>query len=512
MKSSTRRDRVVRRASWIVIACLVAPLTPARGQARPALKTADLQPRNVPAKGLVVPTLGPGEVLTFSGPDAVHGVAESGSAGGASYIEGETPLRAYAYGFLPLQSSAASIFQYNDVTIAESAVPGGATGNVVSAQISGTASARGFLYALGAVEARAAVDVEVLDVTDPEAEVLLASQRIAEYSVDSRTGASIGGGVDVEGHAGFPYVGMSGGGSIDADIHLEPILRFVRDDVAYGFPVLLQRGHTYRVQVELSTDAELRLFGGTAIASFFEAERGGPVVPNALDPDPSPGTKGAENTWLSLLEPLAGAVPDLQIAKGEADVVSGSVDVGGGDFEFASVWNQSIIDVLDPLGFGFVTGSEKTKKLHGHDLLDLLFTTPPLSISQLVTSSPFLDVKNETGREIIVLPGIAVLGPTIALDNDRVELEDRAVNRVIEENLAQGRRLASMYLPATNGGALERCMAVVNALITESQAAGLDTAQAEAFMAKAVEAQGKGKYKAAYRHLHDAYVRLTRGL
>jgi|GEM_PF-2979984 len=504
------RSYSVHSVSAFVVVCLAAALAPSRAQVRLGLQRPEFQSVPVISKGLALPTLAPGASLTFTEPDAVDGSSEPGFAGAADFVTDATPLRAYAYGILPVQSSAASVFQYNDVIIAPSTVPGSAPDGVVAAQISGTVSARGFLFAMGATEARAAIDVDVLDVTLLGEGIVLASQRIAQYGVESRVSASIGGGTELEAQAGFPYVGVAGGGSIEAGVELDPVLRFVRDDVAFGFRVLVQRGHTIRVRVALSMSSEVRLFGGTAIACFFPAVDGGPFMPNPFDPDPSPVTKGAENSWLSLLSSMAGSLPDLQIEKGAADLVSGSVDVGGGDFEFASVWDQSITDVLDP--FGFMTGSEENKELHGHDLLDEIFATPPLTMEQLVSASPFLDVTNKGEYETVAEPGVALLGPTITLDSDRAELEDLAMNRVIEENLARGSRLASMYLPAGNGGALERCMAVVSDLIDRSEAAGLETAGAEKLVAEAEQAQSNGKYKTAYRRLHEAYVRLTRGL
>ncbi|HEX5011512.1 MAG TPA: hypothetical protein VFY71_14040 [Planctomycetota bacterium] len=467
-----------------------------------------MHPRGVPTKGLSIPTLAPGTSLTLDDPPTVDGAADGTLIGLTGFIPGETPLRAFAYSVQPLQSASASIFQYNDVSITESSAPGGATESSVGLQVSGTITLHGFLFALGAAQALAGADLDLLDVTDG-AETTIASQHIAEYSVDPGQGVAIGGGVNIGGQAGFPYVGLTGGGEIQASVSLAPLLALVRDDVAFDLHALVQRGHTYRVRITLSLSTEVRLFGGTAISSFYSPDVGGPVIPNAFDPDPSPSAKGAENSWLSLLTPMAGTLPDLQLAKGKADLVSGSLDIGGGTFQFASIWNQSIADMLSP--FGILTGNEATKKFHGHTLLGDLFATPPLSMDQLVKSSSFLDVKNETSRQTVDLPGVGALAPLLTLDSDRVELADLAMNRVIEENLAQGSRLASLYLPAANGGALERGMTLVNALIADSLAAGLDTAQAQVFMDQAAKAQANGHYKIAYRWLHLAYQQLTRG-
>jgi hypothetical protein len=348
-----------------------------------------------------------------------------------------------------------------------------------------------------------------LDITDTNAPIIVSCQRIADNNADARVGASIGGGVDVGGEAGFPYAGAEAGGSIDADLHLEPILRFVRDDATFGFMTLLRRGHVYRVQVELSADTSVRVFGGTAIASFFSPAAGGPVIPNALDPDPIPTTKGAENSWLSLLTPMAGAIPDLQVAKGNADVVCRSVDVGGGTFDYASVWNQSISDVINPLGFGFLSANEAARSFGGHALFSQLFAAPPLSIGQLVRSSPFLAARNEGAFETIELPGVAVDGPTITLANDAVELAEQAKNRAIEENLKQHEVLVSLYLPAAFGGEFERCTNLVSGLIAQSKAAGYITLDAELSLNRAMVARRRGKYRFAYQHLLEAYDKLA---
>jgi hypothetical protein len=505
---STRSFSGIRFLSGILMAwCIVTPLAKTEAQVRMGLKMPSLEPRLVTKTDAAVPFLMPGTTLAFNGPDAIGGAAQPGFAGGADYFTNGTPLRAFAYGIDPLQVSSASAFQYNDVAIPESTVIGSLTGGVLSAQISGSASIRGFLYALGAAESSAGVDVEVLDITGTNAPAVVSSQRIAAYHAEHRLGGSVGGGVHLGGQAGFPYVGLEGGGSIDAALHLEPSLRFVRDDVAFGFMALLRRGHVYRVQIELSVDSSERLFGGLSIASFFSQESGGPVVPNPFDPSPTPGTKGAENSWLSLLTPMAGAIPDLQIAKGNADVVSRSVDGLGVTFS-SSIWNESQDAVAAQL-FGFLSPDEAARTYGGHALLSKIFATPPLSIEQLVMNSPFLTARNQGSFESIPQPGVAVSGLMITLDNDRVELAERATNQAIEDNLMQGGLIVSLYLPAAAGGELERCTDLVTSLVAQSKTAGLEVSQAENWLALAVQAERQGEYKLAYRRLHQAYADLT---
>ena len=467
-----------------------------------------LEPQAVTASITAPPSLIPGETHIFAGPDAVGGANNPAFIGATAYVADETPLRAFAYSVNSLQSSSASAYQYNDFAIPASVVAGGVTDSVVSAQISGSVSVRGFLFAMGAVEASAGVNVEVLDITDTNAPVVVNSQRIADYEADDRLSPSVGGEVQVAGQAGFPYVGVNVGGGIQVALQLSPILNFVRDDKVFGFLVLLRRGHVYRVQTELSVDTSDRLMGGTAIASFFSPASGGPVIPNVFDPEPTTD-KGAENSWLSLLRPKAGAIPDLQVAKGNADVICRSVDVGGGTLNYASVWNQSISDVINPLGFGFLSANEADKKFSGHALFGQVFAAPPLTINQLVENSPFLNVQNESGFESIPLPGVAVNGPTITLANDPVELAERAKNHAIEENLKQHDVLVSLYLPAAFGGEFERCTNVVSGLIVQAKAAGYRTQDAELSLTQALVDQRLGKYKYAYQHLLDAYDKLA---
>ena len=69
--------------------------------------------------------------------------------------------------------------------------------------------------------------------------------------------------------------------------------------------------------------------------------------------------------------------------------------------------------------------------------------------------------------------------------------------------------MVSLYLPAAAGGELERCTNLVTSLIAQSKAAGLHVGRAEKFLALATEAERQGKYKLAYRRLHQAYVSLT---
>ena len=487
--------------------CMVTPLAKTEAQVRMGLKMPSLEPRQLTKSVAAVPSLMPGQTISFKGPDAIGGAAQPAFIGAAAYATNQTPLSAFAYSVSPLQSSSASAFQYNDVAIPESTVAGSVTGVVVSAQISGSASVRGFLSALGAAESSAGVDVEVLDITDANAPAVVSSRRIADYHAEDRVGASLGGAVHAGAEAGFPYAGVSGGGSIEAGLHLQPSLRFVRDDVAFGFTVLLRRGHVYRVQIELSVDTSVRLFGGTSIASFFSLASGSPVILNAFDPSPTPGTKGAENSWLSLLSPMAGAIPDLQISKGNADVVSRSVTIGGATFQ-SSIWNASPADVAAQL-FGFLSADEAARTHGGHYLLSQIFAAPPLSIEQLVMNSPFLAARNQGNFESILQPGVAVSGLMITLDNDRVELAARVANRAIEDNLRRGDSIVSLYLPAAAGGELERCTDLVTSLVAQSKAAGFQVSRAEKFLALATEAERQGKYKLAYFRLHQAYVALT---
>lgn len=493
---------------WLLIACLVTPLTNTSAQVRLGLRMPSLKPQAVTALDTVPPSLMPGDTITFTNADAVGGAAQPALIGLADVVTNEAPLRAFAYTIEPLQSSSASAFQYNDFAIPESTVVGTVTDSVVSAQISGSVSVRGFLFAMGAAEASAGVDIEVLDITDTNGPPLLVtSQGIADYEADDRLSPSVGGEVKVSGQAGFPYVGIDVGGGIQVALQLSPDLNFVRDDKTFGFTVLLQRGHVYRVQTELSVDTSDRVFNGTAIASFFSPFSGGPVIPNVFDPQPT-SNKGAENSWLSLLKPKAGAIPDLQIAKGNADVVSERNLLGNP----VSIWNaDTSVESLLENPLGFISSGEGAKTFSGNALFTTLFSTPPLTLDTLVMNSPFLNLQNEITNEFIALPGVAVAGPTITLGNDQVELAEQATDRTIEQQLREpGDALVSLYLPAAFGGQLERCTALVSSLIAQSKAAGLRTEAAEDHLAVAVEAQGKGKYKIAYRQLHEAYISLVR--
>ena len=124
-----------------------------------------------------------------------------------------------------------------------------------------------------------------------------------------------------------------------------PMVQLILDDVSFGFSALLQRGHVYRVKLELATSVSNRVLGGTGIASFFPAGLGGPVMPNPFDPTPSAVTKGAENTWLSLLGDMAGSIPNLSITKGDA--VAKFTEVGVGPAP-ASVLPTTMIVVFTP--------------------------------------------------------------------------------------------------------------------------------------------------------------------
>jgi hypothetical protein len=106
-------------------------------------------------------------------------------------------------------------------------------------------------------------------------------------------------------------------------------------------------------------------------------------------------------------------------------------------------------------------------------------------------------------------PGVQMSNLQLTLQYDSLELEQRTINRRIEEVLQEGKRLTSMYLPEAHGGELERVMAVVGELIASSQAAGIRVGQAPVFHSKAVQQLGSGSYKKAFDNLRQAYTQMA---
>jgi hypothetical protein len=486
------------RAAWLAFPRGVAPLVVTLALAA-----------GLHAQQAATPVLEPGAKLTFGDPDVLDGTCgifpPLGIQANCNF-KGDTRLNAFAYAWGTLHRADATVFRSNLFEVSESAVVGTEPGAAMDAHVSGSAEINGFLFAMGGTSASASLELRLLDVTDPVAEVLVACRPIRDYDLDSQISGSVGGTFTVGGMGGFPFIGLAGDGGIDASLDIHPQTRIIRDHVDFAFDVPVQRGRTYRLQIELSEAAHNRLLGGMSIASFYSPlpGDGSPVIPNPLDPEA--GTlPGTENSWLTTLLPMmghgggGGALPSVTLKKGDADLTA-YTGVAGGKH---TIWEQGLDGLWNSLDSG-----EKSREYQGDDWFKQVFgNDPPVSLKKLLTNSPIFALSNDAEHETVEFGGVEVTGLTLSAGDDAAELQNRAFNRQIEECLQGGakKRITSLYLPQSAGGDLERVFAVVEGLMGASASAGLDLGQAPFFFDKANEARVAGDYKLAFDDLRKAY-------
>lgn len=115
----------------------------------------------------VLPEIEPGSFHEFSTtPSAVVGSCVDPFLGSCNLIEGETPLRAYAYGIVSGARAGATVMQHHEFTIPSPAASGSPPNTVLLAQIAGSVRVRGYLFTMGGATATAGVALELLDITD----------------------------------------------------------------------------------------------------------------------------------------------------------------------------------------------------------------------------------------------------------------------------------------------------------------------------------------------------------
>lgn len=96
----------------------------------------------------------------------------------------------------------------------------------------------------------------------------------------------------------------------------------------------------------------------------------------------------------------------------------------------------------------------------------------------------------------------------INLAEDIKKTVDTMSLRQIEQILASCSTLASLYLPKAFGGHLEEVAQLVQTLINQSKAAGLNTCNAQSLFYVGQIAMSKAEYKKAYKWFSEAYQQL----
>lgn len=351
-----------------------------------------------------VPVL-PGETIDFRDPladrvlpDVIDGETEFLLANAAiGTIPPVLPLSTFVRAAGPIGRANATIFQYNQIMLD----PGDGTETVVTAQISGTVNIRGFLMLAGWGNVESGVTFEVIDVTFGEFDPphVIASHTIAEYELmpDMGVGIEVGLGAKV----GSATAAVAGG---DLGLALEiPLsMRVVRDEIPFGFTALLQRGHTYRLQLNSSSSVKLGRGAGLATASFYNPAAvippfvTGPGVlitpPTLFDPD----------TW----------VASLQMPMLDKTLPSWSFPDRG---IFAWDWFEDLNDTNDVLmSFGIPTTPRGLVSRYFDRIIpDEELTQPGVDLRRMqITVAPDqVELLNQISDQIDLLTRIAIRRP-----------------------------------------------------------------------------------------------------
>lgn len=460
-----------------------------------------------------VPVLEPGTVHAFDpAPDLVTGSCEPPFLGSCDVVDGEAPLRAYAYGVVSRASASASVAEHHEFAIQAPTASGSPPNAVVPAQLAGRVRIRGFLFTMGGATATAAVSLRLVDLTgglgDPRT---VWSGPVADYRAETRPSFAVGAGVGVSVEGGFPYIGASGEGEIGLEMGISPDLQMIRDEIEFAFPVLLRRGGTYRLQLVLDVETRNRLLAATSIASFYPADLGGPAVPNVYNARGG-SRAGTQNSWLSILTlpsggkdaVFGGRTGNFGLPKGAADTTCGSV-LGLS----RNIWEQGLVNPFNQLDAGEAANEQRSDRFLSH----LFGVAPGQAIGpQTLADSSFMRVGQDDEEEVIDLAGVELERLVLTLGEDPAETERRAANRAFERQLATGSPLVSSCLPRARGGDLEDILDLVDRLLSESTAAGLPVNNAAQLQSLARAEFAHGNYRQAYARTRSAYLQLTRDL
>lgn len=365
----------------------------------------------------------------------------------------------------PFGRAKATFFQFNDIELDA----GNRPDTLLMAQISGNADIRGFLVLIGLGKVETKLVAKVFDITDGEVGApVVKTHTIAKYEVKASFQALSGFGLNVEG--GAPYLGVSGGKLFNFSLEMKKDV--VRDDVSFGFDVLIRRGHVYRVQLQLESEAKCGGLCPLAIARFFTPlEDIAADVPRLFDPELWKDTLGIDADGLKL--------PNFAFGDSKfsffKDALTANCDDKNGDDKCSMT--ELLAGTFDwPINVG---GSDGV-------------------VSRILDK---IGVKDKL-EESIPFPGTQITNLSVTVQEDEIEaIEDAA----IEDKIAACISTVRLYLPAEFGGKLERVTGLVEALIQKSEAAGLRTGRARDSLEQARDEALVGNYKRSYQDLCKAY-------
>ncbi len=191
-----------------------------------------------------------------------------GTNGGGNSVPGEQRLRALAEAANNAGRSTCIVYGFNDFEIPAGANPEA----VLMAHISASIKAKGFLALFSVGQARMEVTLRVRDITgeaDPLTEEnpsYLATQQAFEKEISGLFNPSLG--IDVGALIPVPdgKVGVSVGGEVTT------ALQVFNEDTDVALDVLLQRGHRYRIELEMTASVKMGLMVGFGLVNFFRPE------------------------------------------------------------------------------------------------------------------------------------------------------------------------------------------------------------------------------------------------
>lgn len=451
------------------------------GESAPSLKPGASH-RFARVDGIVTPdappAIGEREFFPSTGPSPSFALWN----GDAPFDSGRD-LRAAAIAFQALARARISVTRHNDFVLDA----GDAPDAVVPAQVSATVRFRGFLALLGSGQAKAKATLKVIDVTT-EDPLVVASRDIFEETIDGALKPTLG--VDVGALIPVP----DGQAAVSFEFETEGEKKLVNDDCDVSLPVLLQRGHRYRLLLELKARVRTGIAGGLADVEFWMAVPGDREA-RGLDPAPS---LVDSRYWRKALEC---AEPSLSLQK---IVQTGNLGLP------QNVVTRFLGEIGTPSLLALQSRDEvvmRTTRLSSPRTIEQIFAG--IGFPSRFTVGHFLDWLPKPladADEVIDDLGVRMTDLSVSIGPDPGDAEARE----IESDLAAGRVVFERVLPESRGGRLERVIELVDRRIDQARDAGLDPGQAALYLEYARQNLASGQYHRSYSTLVQAYAELTR--